>query len=127
LSTNVEPEIDPGARIDRIAASACTSPYPVRRSTPVSNPPLDGSSMSSAVFSIAATTCAGVSEGVADSSSAATAAACGAAAEVPKKFGKVSGSTPLSCTKNVVLPPSGAVNFGCWRVIGPSGMPTLSK
>src|SRR5207248_7387926 len=83
--------------------------------------------MSSAVFSIAATTCIAVSDGFAESSSAATAAACGAAADVPKKFGKLSLSKPLSVVKKVVLPPSGAVNLGCWRVIGAIEFPEASK
>src|SRR2546430_1151288 len=83
--------------------------------------------MSSAVFSIAEMTCGPVRFGLAESSSAATAAACGAAAEVPKKLGKLSASAPLSAPKNVVLPPSGAVNLGCWRVIGVIELPLLSK
>jgi hypothetical protein len=83
--------------------------------------------MSSAVFSIAATTCVPLKLGFAESSSAATAAACGAASEVPKKLGKLSLSAPLSWPKNVVLPPSGAVSFGCWRVIGAMEFPESSK
>src|SRR4051812_29150833 len=48
--------------------------------------------------------------------SAATAAASGAAALVPKKFGKVSASWAMSEPKNVVFPPSGATMSGCCRV-----------
>src|SRR5215213_7202590 len=83
--------------------------------------------MSRAVLAIAAVTCAGVRDGLAESSSAATAAAWGAAAEVPKKLGKLSLSAPLSALKKVLLPPSGAVNFGCWRVRGVIEFPEPSK
>ena len=52
------------------------------------------------------------------SARAAIAAACGAAALVPKKFGCVSGSRPLSATKNVVFPPSVAATCGLRRICG---------
>src|SRR5882672_8005225 len=56
--------------------------------------------------------------------SAATAATCGAEAEVPKKFGKPSGSVVpgtsklRSKKKNDVLPPSGPVTPGLMRTSG---------
>src|ERR1700735_4130852 len=55
---------------------------------------------------------------------AAMAAACGAAAEVPKKFGKESGSVEPGTVavyrekKKVVFPPSGAVTSGFKRTRG---------
>src|SRR5215510_7100290 len=57
---------------------------------------------------------------------AATAAACGTAADVPKKFGKPSGST--SRPKNVVLAPSGATISGFRRICGiAKRLPAVSK
>jgi hypothetical protein len=73
--------------------------------------------MSTAVFSSAAKICDGVAFGERSSISAATAAASGAAALVPKKFGRVSVSWVMSLPKNVVLPPSVAVKRGWLRVI----------
>ncbi|MDQ3581446.1 MAG: hypothetical protein M3495_07440 [Pseudomonadota bacterium] len=59
---------------------------------------------------------------------AATPAACGAAAEVPKKFGKPSASGSTPGMKNVVLAPSGAVIAGCARTSGvASRFPAVSK
>src|ERR1043166_243464 len=68
---------------------------------------------------------AGRSEWSACSMSAATPAAAGAAAEVPKKFGKLSAS-PSSEPKKLVLPPSGAVISGVARVTE-IGLPAASK
>src|SRR4029079_19503898 len=60
--------------------------------------------------------------------SAATAAACGAAALVPKKFGKVSSSCKASLLKKVVFAPSIAARSGFWRTSGFfSGLLFLSK
>src|SRR5947209_3055121 len=60
--------------------------------------------------------------------SAATDAAAGAAALVPKKLGKVSGSEVLSAKKKVVFPPSGAVKFGrCRTIAEPSRVPVVSN
>src|SRR4051794_4972954 len=60
--------------------------------------------------------------------SAATAAASGAAALVPKKLGRPSPSKSCPGKKKVVLPPSGAVNRGDWRVTwAPSRLPSLSN
>jgi sugar/nucleoside kinase (ribokinase family) len=56
------------------------------------------------------------------------AAAFGAAALVPKKFGKVSASLAESETKKVVLPPSAAAITGCWRISGVARrLPSASK
>jgi hypothetical protein len=49
---------------------------------------------------------------------AAIEAACGAAALVPKKFGRVSGSRAVSRVKNVVLPPSADATWGVRRICG---------
>ncbi len=57
---------------------------------------------------------------------AATAAASGAAADVPKKLGKVSGSEALSDPKKVVLPPSTAVSDGLRSSGAASRFPALS-
>ena len=46
------------------------------------------------------------------------AAACGAAALVPKKFGRLSASSAASDTKNVVFPPSVAATSGLRRICG---------
>jgi len=58
----------------------------------------------------------GVKDETSSFMSAATPTACGAAAEVPKKFGKPVPS--VSLPKNVVSTPSGAVMSGCWRTSG---------
>src|SRR4051812_28579479 len=50
---------------------------------------------------------------------AATAATCGAAAEVPKKFGRLSESTGMSLPKNVVFVPSTPV---IWGLLGLKGV-----
>ena len=80
--------------------------------------------MSMAVPSSAAYTAAGDSGPALSSISAATAAAWGAEAEVPKKFGKPSGS--LSNPKNVVFVPSGATISGLSRS-SEVGRPRVSK
>ena len=68
----------------------------------------------------------GVREPSAWRSRAATAAACGAAAEVPKKFGKPSASK--SEPKKVVLPPSAATISGLLRISGfAKRVPCVSK
>ena len=63
-----------------------------------------------------------------DMRSAATPAAWGAAADVPKKFGKVSASNAMSEPKNVVFPPSGATTWA-WPNDreSPDGGPAVSK
>src|SRR5205085_10552614 len=60
--------------------------------------------------------------------SAATAAASGAAADVPKKLGRLSVSAEVSAKKKVVFPPSGAVICGVWRRSGvASALPAASN
>src|SRR5437870_7639152 len=68
--------------------------------------------MSVAVLSRLLYILAGVAVGLACKSNAATAAACGAAADVPKKFGKPSASGSTLSKKKVVFAPSGATISG---------------
>ena len=46
---------------------------------------------------------------------------------MPKKFGKLSASPPISDPKNVVLVPSGATISGLLRVTGVMALPDVSK
>ena len=94
------------------AASARMRPKPVLTSKPAAP-------MFSAVFSRVLRRVSGSSVGTACTISAATPAAWGAAAEVPKKFGKPSNSGSLPAEKNVVLAPSGATISGLnWPRVG---------
>ncbi len=60
-------------------------------------------------------------------SSAATAAAWGAAADVPQKFGTLSGSRSTPETKNVVFAQSGATISGLLARESDIGLPAMSK
>ena len=82
--------------------------------------------MSMAVASKTAYTSSGSVAESACNINAATAATCGADAEVPKKFGNVSGSCGISELKNVVLPPSGPTISGLSR-ISLVGVPSVSN
>src|SRR5262249_37387966 len=106
--------------IDARARSAWIKPNPRSKSTP-------GGPLRLAVVSRISYTLAGSMVGTACNIRAATAAACGAAADVPKKFGKPSGSTSR-LPKNVVLAPSGATISGFTRICGiAKRLPAVSK